>query len=260
MTKTFSRDLSRWALGALMALALGSNAAPLAAAGALEQSRAAVERTNAQLGESQQSIDALHDQTSELVDRYRSALSESETYEVYNRQLAEIVGSQETELASLQVQIDGIESTSRQVMPLMARMIDALAAFVAQDLPFLPHERAGRIEGLRDNMARADLSLAEKYRKILEAYQIEIDYGNSLEAYTDEFDGVTRRVLRVGRVALLAQSLDGRDILAWNKHRGAWQAVEDAAVRRSMALGLKMAAKQQSPELLVVPVSAVEAE
>jgi hypothetical protein len=32
-------------------------------------------------------------------------------------------------------------------------------------------------------MTRADVTNAEKFRRIMEAYQIENDYGNTIEAY-----------------------------------------------------------------------------
>ena len=227
-------------------------------ADSLGQSRKVVSTTNAQLKKSQQKIDKLHDDTVSMLDQYKTAMQESESYTTYNRQLSEVVKSQMDELDSLNSQIDEIEITSRRIMPLMERMIDALEAFVDQDLPFLPYERSERLSGLRDNMVRADLSVAEKYRKILEAYQIEIEYGKTLEAYEGKIDDKHVNFLKLGRAAFFYQSLDGSSAAVWNKHKQAWQPVDDNDVRQSIALGMKIARKQHSPELLTILASKVE--
>ena len=108
-------------------------------------------------------------------------------------------------------------------------------------------------------MERADVTLAEKYRRILEAYQVETEYGRTLEAYRGELvlDDVTRTVdfLRIGRVSLYYLSLDGADAGIW--HNKAWQKLDDS-YRQSISQGLKVAKKQLPPDLLVLPVKTAE--
>ena len=69
-------------------------------------------------------------------------------------------------------------------------------------------------------MSRADVTISEKYRRILEAYQVELDYGRTLEAYEGKLgsgdDARTVQFLRVGRVALLYQTLDGKETGYWD--------------------------------------------
>lgn len=229
------------------------------AAGAIDQSRQLITKTNQQLKNTQEKINTLHDTTASMLDQYRAELKESETYETYNGQLGGIVESQAEELASLASQIDEIEVTSKEIMPLMGRMISTLQKFISQDLPFLPEERSGRIAKLQNNMIRADLSVAEKYRKILEAYQVEIEYGTTLEAYEGEFDDKKVNFLKVGRTAFFYQTLDRKSIGVWNKHQNDWQEVMDSDVKHSVDLAMKMARKQRSPELLTILASKVEA-
>lgn len=228
------------------------------AADVIDQSRKIVTQTNQQLKNSQQKINKLHDATTSMVDQYKTAMKESETYTTYNQQLGEIVQSQAEELASLNTQIEEIEVTSKQIMPLMGRMIDTLTEFIDQDLPFLPQERSARVEKLQDNMWRADLSVAEKYRKILEAYQIEIEYGKTLEAYAGEINEKKVNFLKVGRTAFFYQTLDKKSAAVWNKHQGDWRMVEDSEVKHSISVAMKMARKQRSPELLTILASKPE--
>ena len=231
---------------------------PLQAVDALDESRTTVTTTNKQLQKKQKKIDGLYAQTSQMVDQYKTALREIESYDIYNKQLNSIVHSQGNDLISLQQQIIEIEVTAQQIMPMMQRMIDTLQQFVAQDIPFLPVERAERLTRLEDTMKRADISVAEKYRKILEAYQIEIEYGKTLEAYRAVLDNKNVNFLKVGRVAFFYETLDAQSYGVWQPKLQTWQLVEDHEVQRSIATGIKIARKQRSPELLTIMATTTE--
>ncbi len=236
----------------IFAVALSGLSLSVRAADALDEGRAVVAKTNKQLQQKQKKIDALHEQAGQIVEQYRAALRESESYEIYNKQLKDIVSSQAGDLVSLQQQIVEIEVTAQQIMPMMQRMIVALQQFVAQDIPFLAVERAERLAKLEDTMKRADITVAEKYRKILEAYQIEIEYGKTLEAYRAVLDDKNVNFLKVGRAAFFYQTLDGQSYGVWHPQQKKWQLVEDREVKKSIAMGLKIARKQRSPELLTI--------
>jgi len=114
---------------------------------------------------------------------YAQAMSDVDSLERYNTQLQEQVRSQQAEIASIERQLTELDTTNREVQPLMQQMVDTLAQFVALDVPFLIEDRTARVQGLKDMMARADVTVSEKYRRILDAYQIELEYGRTLEAY-----------------------------------------------------------------------------
>lgn len=69
----------------------------------------------------------------------------------------------------------------------MYKMIDGLKNTVKNDKPLRAEQRYQRIEKLETMMTIANVSDAEKYRRILEAYQIELDYGTSLEFIREKF-------------------------------------------------------------------------
>ena len=143
---------------------------------------------------SQHRVEILSDETEDLLTRYSGALRQIESLRTYNRQMDVLISSQEGEMASLGEQLEQIDLVSRDVTPLMLRMIDALDQFVGLDVPFLEEERRKRITGIREMMRRADVTEAEKYRRIMEAYQIENEYGRTIEAYRSTLDKDGREV------------------------------------------------------------------
>lgn len=209
---------------------------------------------------SQRRVEALDDATREAVQRYRQALLQRELLVDYNARLAEMVSSQQTELQRLQSQLDSIEGTQQSLLPLMQRMLDTLEQFIALDLPFQMQERTERVEQLRVLMQRADASVAEKFRRLIEAYQIESDYGRTLEAWrgTLDEDQQSRLVdfLRVGRLMLFYQTLDGREQGVWDPQSGAWIGLP-SSYRRTLEQGLNIARQQQTPVMLRLPLPPV---
>jgi len=211
---------------------------------------------------SQKKINSLSKKTKKMLDQYRSATHQTETLLTYNKHLKTLLASQEQEKVSLEQQLTEIETTQREVVPLILRMMDSLEKFVSLDLPFLSEERSQRIAKLKAMIIRADITNAEKYRRILEAYQIENDYGNTIEAYRADLtlDGVTSSVdfLRLGRVALYYQRFDGSETGYWDKEQKQWLALSND-YRNSIRKGLRIARKETAPDLLVLPISAAEA-
>ncbi len=253
-------------LPALLAVCLATPLAagdtpPGPAASALQATVDETEAGNRAAAEAQALIERLSDDTDALAAEYRRTLQETESLQIYNRQLEELLASQAREIAALERQIGEVDVVQRRITPLMLRMIDALEHFVRLDVPFLPEERAQRVAGLREMMARADVALSEKYRRLLEAYQVENEYGRTIEAYRGALDagGGQRTVdfLRVGRIALLYQTLDARETGFWNAPAGRWEALPDD-YRGAVKQGLQIARKQVAPDLIRVPVPAPE--
>ena len=215
------------------------------------------DRINEQAKSSQAKVDALTEETRELYDDYKTVLKEIEGLRVYNRQLERQVAGQEQEMAEIAGNMDKITDVQRQVTPLMDRMVTGLEQFVENDLPFLPEERRGRLERLREILDRADVAVSEQFSQVLSAFQVENDYGRTIDAYSGkiEVDGKERvaDILLVGRVALVYQTSDGAETGYWNQDARRWEVLDDsyqAAVRN----GIRMARKQASLNLLPVPV------
>jgi hypothetical protein len=207
----------------------------------------------------QQSIEEISDKTSELLAKYRTMLKQIEAIDVYNAQMNSLIASQQNEMDSLVDQVDRVQEVGRSVTPLMLRMIEAIGKFVELDMPFLPKERSERIASLHESMGRADVTTSSKFRQIMEAYQIENEYGRTIEAYRDslKIDGreITVDFLRFGRIALVYQSLDESEAGVWSQEERAWVPL-DSSYRSSLRAGLKIARKQSAPDLVRLPLPA----
>jgi hypothetical protein len=205
--------------------------------------------------DSQKRVDKLADEKQSLADDYRNTLRESDSLKLYIQQLKAQLNSQQQEMDSVRGEIREISRTNVEILPLMQDMLSTLGQFVDLDMPFLVDERHERIKKLNDMMPRADVTVSEKFRRIVEAYQIEIDYGRTIESYSGTVDGKQVDFLRVGRVALMYQTPDGKETGYWDRDKKHWTVDNDYA--DGVREGLKVARKQTSPDLLVVPVLAV---
>lgn len=208
---------------------------------------------------SQKKIDKIDASIRDDEREYRGVLKEVEGLTVYIQQLNKQLTSQQQELTNIEASIRKVVLIERQVSPLMLRMIDALALFVKADVPFLYDERIQRVNALKDMMGRSDVTVAEKYRKVMAAYQTEMDYGRTIEAYRGELEiaGNNREVdfLRTGRVAWVFQSLDGQSIGVWNQAEESWKQL-DSQYKSKIQQAIRIAREQAAPSLIQMPITA----
>jgi hypothetical protein len=211
--------------------------------------------------QSQERINNIVEGTRSLEDQYRAINKEIDGLKVYNRLMTAQVEGQTATLEDIALSMDRVDVINRQIFPLMERMIDGLDQSVQLDVPFLMEERTKRIADLKAIMERSDVTVAEKFRKVMEAYQIENDYGTSSEHYeqTLTFDNATRsfNMLRIGRIGLYFQSDDTKITGRWNNETREWELYDSA--RNEVRKGLRMARQLIAPELIVIPVPSAEA-
>ncbi|NPU90479.1 MAG: DUF3450 domain-containing protein [Gammaproteobacteria bacterium] len=215
-----------------------------------------------QAAQSQQRINSISDATQQAFADYQLELKRIEDLQVYNLQMEKQIERQQESIITTEQSIQDVAIIERQVSPLLARMIDSLDAFIKLDLPFQQEERAERVQFLKNTLERSDVSAAEKFRQVLDAYAIEVEYGNTIEAWrgTLTLADKPREVefLRIGRIALMYQTLDGAGLGVWNARQHGWEEL-DGRYRKDFRLGLKIARKQAAPELLTLPILAPEA-
>jgi hypothetical protein len=210
--------------------------------------------------QSQERINSVVGATRSLEDQYRAINKEIDGLKVYNRLMTAQVEGQQSDLEDIGLSMDQVDVINRQIFPLMERMIDGLDQSIKVDVPFLMEERTKRINDMKDLMSRSDVSVAEKFRKVMEAYQIENDYGSTIEDYKQSLtiDDATRafNMLRIGRVGLYFQSDDTRVTGRWNNSTRSWEI--DNSARNEVRKGLRVARQLIAPELINIPVAAAE--
>lgn len=191
--------------------------------------------------------------------RYAKLLADTESYQRYNALIERQLDSQRGELASLEAQFLQLDGTAVDVTAMVRRMFESLEQFVDADLPFRDpvSDRQERITRLRDLVADEGIALAEKYRRLLEAYQIELEYGRTVASYTGKTeDGRDAEFVRVGRIALLYRTSDGLESGYWDQAGGKWVIDNDA--RDAVLHALRVAKKELAPDIIQVPVPAAQ--
>lgn len=218
-----------------------------------EGSRRAAENSDAQ-----HTIDKIADITERTHEEYRQLTLSTDNLNRYNNLLQRQVDNQDQRIEKLESALKNTAQMHRDILPLIEEMVVGLSQFVELDLPFLTQERANRIRRLKTLVDESGIDIAEKYRQVSEAYQIEIEYGRTIESYREtlSIDGTNRdlTLLRVGRVALLYRSDDGQFLGTWNKASKTWQALSASEYQRSIKNGIAMALKKKTPSLINMPI------
>lgn len=210
--------------------------------------------------QSQTKIDKIADSMQGRLQQFKTLNKEIDGLAVYNAQLTKQLNNQIAEMQSMNLSMDQVSIIERQITPLMMRMITGLEQFVLLDVPFLKDEREKRLTSLKAMMERADITSSEKFRRVLEAYQVEVDYGCTIEAYSAllEVNGKEREVdfLRIGRLELIYLTRDSKLAGSWDTQTKTFAALPDSTISQ-INKGLRIARKQLAPDMLTLPVHAV---
>lgn len=210
---------------------------------------------------SQKRVDSLSNDIQSKLQQFKTVNKEIDGLKVYNSQMQKQIANQLAEMAEIDISIDQVSVIERQIMPLMIRMVDTLDQFIKLDIPFLMEERTNRINDLREMLDAANVETSEKFRRVLEAYQVEVQFGRDIEAYSGLLDvnGVERDVdfLRIGRIALVYITRDKQAMGAWDQKTKQWTVLDDS-YRSYLSKALRVAKKQLAPDMLVIPVKAAE--
>lgn len=210
---------------------------------------------------SQDKINKIADSMQSRLQQFKTLNKEIDGLEVYNQQITKQIKNQIIEMDDINASMNQVSVIERQITPLMLRMIAGLEQFIALDIPFLTQERTERISKLKTMMDKADVASSEKFRRVLEAYQVEVDYGRTIEAYTEllTVEGMEREVdyLRIGRLDLIYLTRDGKKAGIWDKETQSFVTLPDSNISQ-ISKGLRIARKQLAPNMISLPVQAAE--
>ena len=208
---------------------------------------------------SQEYIDSINESSKLLEKDYLAELKLLDGLNMYNAMLDKQLSDQEREIKTLNASISSATVIERQVVPLLVRMVDALETYVNLDMPFLKTEREQRVQHLRALLENASLTTSEKSRRVFEAYQIENEFGYTIETYKGRVElsndkQLAVEFLRIGRVALLFRDMSGNTVGHWNTAKSGWEVLTDSQYKRHIAKGLKVAKEEIAPELITIPL------
>lgn len=212
---------------------------------------------------SQKRIDKIADETGSLLQDFKVVNKEIDGLRVYNKQLEKQLANQLAVIEDLDQSIENVTVIERQIQPLILEMLDGLEQFIKLDAPFKLDTRLANLEGVKSAMDRSDITVAEKFRQVLELYNFEAEYARKIDSYGDTLNvnGQEREVnvLQIGRIALVAQTKDSEISLAYDKEQKAWVEIDDGDYRRAIMQGLKIAKQQATTDIMTMPIPAPEA-
>lgn len=242
---------------------LGSAAAVLAvlSAPAEAQFRPALQESDATARDaaaSQKRIDQLDDQTASLLNEYRANLKQLEAARRYNASLSRNIEAQERQKTRLAEDIENVEGLQRAMQPLMEDMVETFSQLVSADIPFKPQERNERAARLSTVLDNPEMSAAQRYRLIVEAYQIEGEYGRTIgveDCTVGEGEAaLVGECLQVGRIALIFKTPNDATLRIWDTAQNDWVNLDRGKYLQDVKFAIRMAKEQTAPDIFFAPV------
>ena len=145
----------------------------------------------------------------------------------------------------------------REMMPFLKEVAVSLEEMVTQDPPFLSEERKNRLQKLAKIMDDLEISIAEKYRKVMEVLFVEAEYGNTIEVNQEKIEldnnEVLADVFRLGRISLFALTLDHHAAGVFNVAENQWTPLASEYLP-SVIAAVEMGSKRRPVEIISLPI------
>jgi hypothetical protein len=208
---------------------------------------------------SQDKIDQTERQTDKIVNEYKVVNKQVEGLKLYNAQKRIQIQAQLDLMDKLDEQLVQVVVMQRQIPPLAQKMLETLETFINLDTPFRSEERKARVDLVRSSLAKPKVTASEQVRQVLEAYNIEAEYGRKIDTYEDKLaDGTVVNILVIGRIGMFYQTKDERTSGRWDNETGTWEELP-GSYRKPIRDGIRMAKKLAPTDMLLMPVVKGEA-
>ncbi len=200
------------------------------------------------------------DEKEKLVASYEKLESAQVLLRKHRNELQESVQDARQRVAEKEKQLADIGQISFRIKPFLENLVAQLRQHVADDLPFLPEERAQRIQRLDELMKDPDVAVSEKYRKVMEALLVEGEYGNTIEVYQQTITvgnvEMLVNIFRLGRISLFYQTLDQHQCGVFDVAAGGWKPLH-AGFNRDIGAAVDIGSKRKPVELLSLPLGRI---
>lgn len=197
----------------------------------------------------------------ELSARYRAAKANVEYLEKRKAFEEKEVQALDQSIAELERRMIESVRLNDSLEDTLQIVVERLETFVNGDLPFLMAERKARIAGVKEVIAKPGVTGAEKLRRVLEALQVEANYGSVVEVYQEKIsvggEEVYADMVRVGRLSVFWRTPDGKRVGEYDRAQSRWVELDPSYVRvinetREMALRLR------STEIVLLPLGRIQ--
>ena len=203
---------------------------------------------------SQDNIDATERMTDKIVNEWKAVSKQVEGLKLYNEQKRIQIKAQLDLMDKLDDQLVQVVVMQRQIPPLAQRMLESLESFITLDTPFRIEERQNRIDLVRSSLAKPKVTASEQVRQVLEAYNIEAEYGRKIDTYESTLlDGTVVNILVIGRIGMFYQTKDEQSSGRWNNETNTWDELP-GSYRKPIRNGIRMAKKLAPTDMLMMPV------
>jgi len=193
------------------------------------------------------------------------------------------VAQQDAEIKSLNEQIDGVEEWKASIDPMVGKMTTSIANKIKSDYPFDLNRRLPRLQSLEKTIKDPAATVGEKYRKALNIYKLEVNYGQSMEAqkgdhpinptirvgddrFEKDEDGKVKldknglpvevfdgSYLRYGRLAYVYLQADGSQALRYDLNAREWVELPKSSIA-DIRRGVKIASGEAAPNVVRAPL------
>ena len=203
---------------------------------------------------SQDNIDATERKTDKIVNEWKAVSKQVEGLKLYNEQKRIQIQAQLELMDKLDDQLVQVVVMQRQIPPLAQRMLESLESFIGLDTPFRIEERQNRIDLVRSSLAKPKVTASEQVRQVLEAYNIEAEYGRKIDTYESTLQaGTVVNLLVIGRIGMFYQTKDEQSRGRWNNETNSWDDLP-GSYRKPIRNGIRMAKKLAPTDMLMMPV------
>ena len=204
--------------------------------------------------QSQNKIDLTERQTDKIVNEWKAVSKQVEGLKLYSEQKRIQIQAQLDLMDKLDEQLVQVVVMQRQIPPLAQRMLESLETFINLDTPFRIEERTNRIDLVRSSLAKPKVTASEQVRQVLEAYNIEAEYGRKIDTYESSLsDGTVVNILVIGRIGMFYQTKDEQSSGRWNNDTASWDELP-GSYRKPIRDGIRMAKKLAPTDMLLMPI------
>ena len=206
---------------------------------------------------SQQRVERLDDEADTAIREYRAVLQQTDNIALFVAQQDIYLQSQKSEIASLNRQLGTVEQIKQGMSPMMLKMAVEIEDAIKSDMPFNLAERLARVERVKNTLADPDVSPAEQYRQVLNAFKIEVSYGQGIDSYEGMHPtkpGNVVNYLRFGRVSLVYMTKDESEVGRYNIDTRSWD-VLNGADALALRKAIRISKGEAAPDVVFAPVS-----